>query len=47
MWRSEDNLHELVFSFHHTGSGDPTQVIRLGNMCFDLLSPVVAPIQKI
>lgn len=24
-WRSEDNLQELVLSFHDVGSGDQTQ----------------------
>lgn len=25
VWRSEDNLQELVLSFHYVGSGDQTQ----------------------
>lgn len=28
MWRSEDNLWELILSFHQMGSGDQTQVVR-------------------
>lgn len=31
VWRSEDNLQEYVFSFHHMGSGDQTQVVKLGS----------------
>lgn len=29
-WRSENNLRESLFSFHHVRSGDQTQVIRSG-----------------
>lgn len=31
VWRSEDNLQELVLSFHCVGSGDQTQVVRPGS----------------
>lgn len=27
VWRSEDNLGDLAFSFHHVGPWDQTQVI--------------------
>lgn len=27
-------LNQFVPSFHHVGSGDYTQVVRLGDMCF-------------
>ena len=30
MWRSKDNLKELVLSFYHGGTGNQTQVISLG-----------------
>lgn len=29
LWKSEDNLLELVLSFYHVGSGDQTQAISL------------------
>jgi hypothetical protein len=29
VWRSEENLQELVLSFHHVGSKASTQVIKL------------------
>lgn len=29
VWSSEDHLQELVFCFHHVGSGNWTQVLRL------------------
>lgn len=38
MQRSGNNLEELVFSFLHVGSGDITQVIRLGDKYIYLLS---------
>lgn len=31
MWTSEDNLQELVFSFHHIRSKDQTESIKLGS----------------
>lgn len=34
MWGSEGNLRESVFSFHHMGAGDQTQVGRLGASAF-------------
>lgn len=30
LWKSEDNLRELVLSFYHVVSGYGTQIIRLG-----------------
>lgn len=36
MWRSENNLRELVLSYD-MGLGDKTQVIKLGNRCLYLL----------
>lgn len=36
MWRSENNLRELVLSYD-MGPGDKTQVIKLGNRCLYLL----------
>jgi hypothetical protein len=30
MWRSEGNIQKLVLSFHHVGSGDQIQFIRIG-----------------
>lgn len=30
VWRAEDNFREPVLSFHHMGSGDQTQVVKLG-----------------
>jgi hypothetical protein len=34
VWRSEDNLWEMVLSSHHVGPGDQTRAIRLvGKMC--------------
>lgn len=32
VWSTKDNLLQLVLSFLHVGSGDDTQVIRLGFM---------------
>lgn len=31
LWRSEDNLEELVLSFHHVVPEDQTQVFKLGD----------------
>lgn len=36
--RPEDNLLESVLSTYGTGSGDGTQIIRLGDKHFNLLS---------
>lgn len=33
MQKSDDNYWELVLAFHYQGSGDPSQVIRLGSKC--------------
>lgn len=41
--RSEDNLEELVLSFHYMGSGDQTQVIRLGGKPLYPLSRFAGP----
>jgi hypothetical protein len=30
---SEDNLQEMFFSFHHVGSRNQTQIVRLGDEC--------------
>lgn len=37
-WRSEDNLSELILSYHHAGLREQTQAIKLGSKCFYLLS---------
>lgn len=42
MWRSEDNLKELVPSSHHVGPGDGIQVFRLGKF-FCPLSHLAGP----
>lgn len=31
LWKSEDKLSHSVLSFHHVGTGDQTQVSRLGS----------------
>lgn len=31
LWRSEGYLQELILLFHHVGSGDRTQIFRLGD----------------
>lgn len=36
--RSEDNLLELLLSFHHAGPGDSTGAIRASSRCIDPLS---------
>lgn len=33
VWKSEDNSHDSVLSFHFAGLGDQTQAIRLGSQC--------------
>lgn len=33
----------LVLSFHHVGSGDQTQAMRLGDKCLDPLSQFAGP----
>lgn len=40
---SEDNLWELVFSYHHVVSEDQTPVIRLDGKCVHLLSHPTGP----
>lgn len=30
-WGSKDNLQKLILSFYHVGSGDQTEVVRLGS----------------
>lgn len=42
MWRAEDNLWELLLLFQHVGSGDQTQVVRVGIMSLYLLSLYLA-----
>ena len=37
-WRLEDNVQELVLSFHHVGSRDGIQVTRLGGKLLSLVS---------
>jgi hypothetical protein len=32
IWTSEDNLWELILSFHHVGHRDQTQVVRLARI---------------
>lgn len=39
MWRSEDNSFELFLSLLHVGSGNGTQVIRLGRKSLTPSSP--------
>ena len=34
MWRSEDNLLEIVLSFYHVGSGDQIQAFSLVTSTF-------------
>ena len=43
VWRSENNLRELVLSFHHVGLGDWTQDIRLGSKSHCLMSHLTGP----
>lgn len=43
MWRTEDNLQVSVFTFYHVGSGDVTQVVRLGGIHLYLLSHLFGP----
>lgn len=43
VWRSEDNVEELVLSFHYMGSGDQTQDIRLGSKPLYPLSRLAGP----
>lgn len=43
VWRSEDNIQELVVSFCHVGPGDWTHV-RLSSKCLNLLSHLVNPL---
>lgn len=38
MWLSEDNLQELILTFHHI---EPNQVVRHSDKCFDLLSHLI------
>ena len=33
IWKSENNLWELVIPFHHVDLQDKTQVVRLGEKC--------------
>lgn len=46
VWRLEDNSQELVLSFHCMGSGDRTQVIRLGSKRLYPLSQFTGPRQN-
>lgn len=41
---SEDNLRELILSFHHVGPGSYTQVIRYGGKHPILLTHLTVPI---
>lgn len=43
LWRSEDNIQELVVSFCHVWPGDWTH-IRLSSKCLNLLSHLVDPL---
>lgn len=42
----KDNLWDLVFNFHHVGSGHYTLVIRLGSKHHKLLSHFIRPKTK-
>lgn len=44
LWQSEDNLWESAFSFYNVGSGDGTQIIRLGGKHIHPLSRFYCPI---
>lgn len=43
LWRSDDNLTELIISFYHMGPGDLTPVIGRDGRNFYLLSPLTSP----
>lgn len=38
IWRSKDNLWDLVLVLYHVGSRNQTQIIMLGSKCLCLLS---------
>lgn len=42
VWRSEDNLCKLVFSFYHVCLRDWTQIIQIGSKCLCPLSHLVS-----
>lgn len=47
MWKSEDNLGELVLSFYHVGPEDQTQAIKAGIMSLCQLSHLAAQTNNI
>jgi hypothetical protein len=38
LWKSEDNMWELVLSFYHMVSGDQTHIVKLVGKCLYLLN---------
>lgn len=47
LWRTEDNLRELVLSFHHADPGNWTQVFRLDSKGLCPLGHLISPPWKI
>lgn len=47
VWRSEDNLPELVPSSYHVGPGNETQVVRLGTRHLSPLNHLAGPLIRI
>lgn len=43
LWQSEDNLQELVLSFHYVGPRGGAQVLRPGDKCSYPLSHLLIP----
>lgn len=46
MCRSEDNLQELILSFNHVYSGNPSQVIRLSGKRVYQLNLLACPLNN-
>ena len=44
VWRSEDNLHELIHSFHCVGLGAQTEGVTLSGKCLYLLNHLTGPV---
>jgi hypothetical protein len=44
MWRSEHKFQESVPTFHHVGSGDQTEAVRLSSKLLNLLIHIVGPL---
>lgn len=47
VWRSEDNFRYSALSYHHLGSGEQSQIFRLGSQHLYLLGHLTSPMGRL